>query len=92
LRPLDAVALASASPRRRELLMSLGLRVDVVVSSYTESRCRALPPRELAIAHARGKAAGAAPIGTLIVAADTVVDLRRNCGLGKPRDRAEARR
>jgi septum formation protein len=90
LRPLQHLALASASPRRRELLISLGLRVAVVASSYEESPIDGHAPRELAIAHARGKAAGAAPAPMLIVAADTVVDLD-GIALGKPRDRDESR-
>jgi septum formation protein len=90
LRPLQHLALASASPRRRELLISLGLHVAVVASSYEESPLEAHAPRELAIAHARGKAAGAPASNALIVAADTVVDLD-GTALGKPRDPDEAR-
>jgi septum formation protein len=89
--PLDAVALASASPRRRELLASLGLRVTVVPSSYDEVPIPGVTPVELATLHARGKAAGAAPAEALIVAADTVVDLDGEA-LGKPRDATEAER
>ena len=88
--PLDAVALASASPRRRELLASLGLRVTVVPSGYDEMPLPGVHPVELALRHARGKAAGAAPSHELIVAADTVVDLEGDA-LGKPADAAEAR-
>jgi septum formation protein len=87
---LDAVALASASPRRRELLASLGLRVVVVPSAYDEVPLPGVAPAELALVHARGKAAGAAPSDLLVVAADTVVDLDGEA-LGKPADRAEAR-
>ncbi len=86
---LETVALASASPRRRELLTSLGLRVAVVPSAYDETPVRGVTPAELASLHARGKAAGAAPSGQLLVAADTVVDLD-GIALGKPSDRAEA--
>ena len=88
--PLDAVALASASPRRRQLLGSLGLRVSVVSSSYVETPLPDLDPRELALRHAAGKARGAAASDHLIVAADTVVDLDGEA-LGKPSDVAEAR-
>ena len=90
LRPLHHIALASASPRRRELLMSIGLRVDVIASAYAEFPLPDHTPRALAIAHARGKAAGAARAPVLVVAADTVVDLD-GTALGKPRDLAEAR-
>jgi septum formation protein len=89
--PLDAVALASASPRRRELLASLGLRVTVVPSSYDEKPLPGVTPLELARLHAQGKADGAAPADALVVAADTVVDLDGEA-LGKPRDVAEAER
>src|ERR1700738_1009084 len=70
---LDAVALASASPRRRELLASLGLRVTVIPSAYDELPLPGVHPVEVALRHARGKAAAAAPSRELIVAADTVV-------------------
>ncbi len=88
--PLDAVALASASPRRRELLASLGLRVTVIRSAYDEVPLAGVDPAELALAHARGKVAAAAASDELIVAADTVVDLD-GAVLGKPGDVAEAR-
>jgi septum formation protein len=87
--PLDTIALASASPRRRELLSSLGLHVTVVPSAYEESPLPGLAPRAVALAHARGKAAGAAPAGSLLVAADTVVEIDGEA-LGKPADIAEA--
>ena len=89
-RTLDAVALASASPRRRALLASLGLRVTVVPSAYDEVPLPGVTPAELALIHARGKAAGAPPSDLLTVAADTVVDLDGEA-LGKPADRAAAR-
>ncbi len=92
--PLNAVALASASPRRRELLASLGLRVTVVPSAYDELPLPGLDPAASALRHARGKAAGALPSDDLsddlIVAADTVVDVDGD-PLGKPADVAEAR-
>ncbi len=88
--PLDAVALASASPRRHDLLASLGLRVTVVPSAYEEKPVPGLDPAETALRHARGKASGAAQSAQLIVAADTVVDVDGEA-LGKPVDAAEAR-
>jgi len=83
--------LASASPRRRELLGSLGLTVEVVGSSYEETPLPGRTPLETAVEHARGKLAGAPPRETLTIAADTVVDLD-GAALGKPRDDDEARR
>ena len=85
------LVLASASPRRRELLAALGLSFDVRPTDLDE---RPLPGEEPA-AHvrrlAREKAAAAARDGELVLAADTVVAVDGEI-LGKPRDAGEARR
>jgi septum formation protein len=90
-RHISALVLASISPRRRELLASLGVKVDVVSSSYNEMNLPELPPIELARTHARGKLQGVLgqPREAVVVAADTVVDLD-GTSLGKPRDAHEA--
>ncbi len=82
--------LASASPRRHELLGSLGIAVEIVGSSYVEAPLPGRTPKETAVAHARGKLAGAPSRRALTIAADTVVDLD-GAALGKPRDDADAR-
>jgi len=84
------VGLASASPRRRELLLSLGLDVELIPTSYDEVPLTGRSPIETALVHARGKVAGAAPSAHLTIGADTVVDLDGQA-LGKPRDDADAR-
>jgi len=71
------------------LLVSLGVHVTVVASTYVEEPLAGIAPAELAVLHARGKAAGAVPSDHLIVAADTVVDVDGDA-LGKPADTAEA--
>jgi septum formation protein len=86
--------LASASPRRYELLRSLGLVVDVVPSGYEEPPLENVTPAELASRHAAEKLRfavrnGAAAPGVPVLAADTVVDLD-GAALGKPADTAEA--
>ncbi|MGC1379892.1 MAG: Maf family protein [Candidatus Baltobacteraceae bacterium] len=92
--PLERIVLASASPRRLELLRSLGLTVEVAVSGYHERDLPGVSPAELASAHAYGKlldalqARGAA-IEVPTIAADTVVDLDGRA-LGKPRGGVEA--
>ena len=82
--------LASASPRRREILELLGLPFEVRPAA-SESAPAGLPPRERVLALARGKAEevarGAAE--RLVVGADTMVVLDGRA-LGKPRDGAEA--
>lgn len=90
--------MASGSPRRLELLRSLGLRVEVVVSGYDEPSLPGVTPRQLAAAHAREKLAAALAAlgdsgghGLPVVAADTVVDLA-GLALGKPSDGPDAAR
>jgi septum formation protein len=90
LQALEGVALASASPRRYELLTALGLWVERIPTSYEEQALPGPSPIELAQIHARAKLDGAAPHPALTVAADTVVDLGGRA-LGKPADDAEAR-
>ncbi len=85
------VALASASPRRRELLASIGLDVRIITTSYDERPLPGRSPRETAVVHARGKVLGASPVPWLTIGADTVVDLDGET-FGKPSDDAESRR
>jgi septum formation protein len=89
---LDRIVLASASPRRLELLRSLHLAVDVRPSEYAEPEDPNATPLELAIRHAREKVLDVrrnAGDGAVIVAADTVVDLD-GIALGKPRSAGHA--
>lgn len=92
--PLTRIVLASASPRRLELLRSLGLKVDVVRSGYHEPAMPGLRPDELAASHSRQKLTAVLSMAGRqwpVVAADTVVDLD-GIPLGKPHDAADARR
>ncbi|MBV9332445.1 MAG: septum formation protein Maf, partial [Candidatus Eremiobacteraeota bacterium] len=93
---LTRIVLASASPRRYELLRSLGLTVEVIHSGYDEPALPDLRPAELASCHAAEKLRhalrdGAAASGAPVLAADTVVDLDGEA-LGKPADSIEAAR
>ncbi|HLX26187.1 MAG TPA: Maf family protein [Candidatus Cybelea sp.] len=88
--------MASTSPRRYDLLRSLGLAVDVLRSGYDEPPLTDVTPAELASRHADEKLRfalrnGAATFGAPVLAADTVVDLD-GIALGKPADAAEAAR
>lgn len=87
---LRTIVLASASPRRLEILRSLALAVDVVPSTYEEPSLRDTTPRQTAIVHAREKCKEVrARVAGAVVAADTVVDLG-GTAYGKPRDADEA--
>lgn len=93
---INNVILASASPRRLELLRSLNLDVRVVPSSYEEPERPELTPRELAIVHARHKCADVRTHANggesvIIVAADTVVDVD-GTAYNKPMDPEDAKR
>lgn len=86
------LVLASASPRRIELLARLGIVPDrVLPADIDETPLKAEVPRALAMRLARSKADAVASLApeSLVLAADTVVGLGRRI-LGKPRDRAEA--
>jgi septum formation protein len=85
-----ALILASASPRRREILTQLGLAFEVAVPDVEE--VLEGDPREAARANARRKAlavAGQTPPESRVLGADTVVVLDGRI-LPKPRDAAQA--
>jgi septum formation protein len=87
-----SLVLASASPRRRELLGQLGLRFTVAGADLDETPWPGEAPEAYVLRLAREKAravAGRFP-GTWVLAADTTVVLGSEL-LGKPRDEAEAR-
>jgi len=84
--------LASASPRRLELLARLGVTPDAVVpADIDETPLRNEPPIAYARRVAAAKAAAVAEPGALTLAADTVVAAGRRI-LPKAETEAEARR
>lgn len=92
-RPGRRIVLASASPRRRELLTQIGVRFRVVVSAADETPLDGEPPADYVLRVARDKALDVlhrcrsdAPV----LAADTAVVVDGEI-LGKPVDRDEAR-
>ena len=84
------LVLASASPRRMELLARLGIVPDrVAAADIDETPHPAELPRQLAARLALAKADAAAAPDALTLAADTVVAVGRRT-LGKPADAAQA--
>ena len=86
------IVLASGSPRRKEILASLGLLFEVRATDVDETLLPGESAFDAAERLARFKA-GAAAAGApeaLVVAADTLVVLD-GVALGKPRDRGDAR-
>ena len=87
------IVLASASPRRKELLLQAGIRAEIM-PSHKEERSRAKTPSALVKALSRTKAEDIAqglPEGTVVIGADTIV-VRDGEVLGKPHDAADAAR
>ena len=91
--------LASASPRRKEILESVGLKFEIIVADADETSDTRDPvslTKELAakkgLAVMEGLLSdGRYDVDTVIISADTVVVLDGEI-LGKPRDRADAER
>ena len=87
------VYLASASPRRRELLAQLGIACRVVPASLDESRKPGESPARYVRRLAREKAAASrlalGDVPEPVMGADTAVVIEDRI-LGKPRDRADA--
>jgi septum formation protein len=87
------LVLASASPRRRELLAALGLEFRIEAADIDESP-RAGEGAEAYVrrlALEKASAVAAAHAGSLVLGADTVVVVDGEI-LGKPRDAEDARR
>jgi len=86
-----SLILASASPRRRELLSLLGLPFRVVEANVEEGRLEGESPREMATRLSREKAQAVAADhpDSFVVACDTIVALGGKV-LGKPADMEEA--
>ena len=86
--------LASASPRRRELLKQIGVEPGrVVAADIDETPLKDETPRRLVARLAEQKAAAVAAghPGVFVLAADTIVAVGTRI-LGKPTDEADARR
>ena len=89
--PHPTLILASASPRRRDLLARLGvIPASIVAAEIDETPAKAELPRVYAQRMAREKAAAIAPGNAHVLAGDTVVALGRRI-LPKAEDEATAR-
>lgn len=86
------LVLASASPRRRQLLEQIGLKPEIMPSMEKEEAMD-LPPRKLVEALSKQKAeavAGRYGQEAVVIGADTVVSVEGRI-LGKPEDERQAR-
>lgn len=87
-----AIILASASPRRRQLLEQIGCAFTIMASDFIEDNTLELPAAELAVMQAKAKAlavAEKANAGDIVIGADTIVVLDGQV-FGKPVDKEDA--
>jgi septum formation protein len=89
--PARRIVLASASPRRKELLTAIGLGFEVRPAAIDEAPLPGEAPREHVERIALDKARAVGDRGEIVLAADTVVVID-GVILGKPRDTGDARR
>lgn len=89
---MNKLVLASASPRRKQLLEQIGLRSEVDPTDFDEEKASASEPHEMAKELSLGKARAAAEKhpDAIIIAADTLVVLGDRV-IGKPHTNAQAR-
>lgn len=89
---MNPIILASASPRRRELLDQVGIAYQVIPSKKEEV-ITCTKPWEIVMQLAKQKAEDVAGqvkrVGTIVLGADTVVSLEGEV-MGKPADEAQA--
>ena len=92
MRNIRTIILASASPRKKEILKKTGLKFKVDESDYEEKVDPGLKPHELARFLSREKARDVARRhrDALVIAADTIVLLRGRL-FGKPRNEEQAK-
>ncbi len=87
------IVLASASPRRKEILGKTGLKFTVDVSDYEEDMALELKPHQLArfLSSEKAKTVAVKYENALVIAADTFI-LFQGGLLGKPHTEKEAKR
>ncbi len=90
---MKTIILASASPRRKELLEKIGLRFEVEPSNYEEDMRSELEPHELAkrVSLEKAKAVASKHKNAIVIAADTFIVFGGKI-LGKPQTELEAKK
>lgn len=87
---MKKIILASASPRRKELLTTAGVEFEVLVSEADETVPEGTAPKDAAIMTAEKKALAVAEnCDGIVIGADTTVVIDGKI-LGKPKDEADA--
>jgi septum formation protein len=90
---MKKIILASASPRRREILKKAGFKFRVDVSDYEEDLSLKLAPHDLArfLSSEKAREVAVKHKDAVVIAADTFILFKKNI-LGKPHTKTEAKR
>jgi septum formation protein len=93
IQPENPVILASASPRRKELLTQLGLKFEIIPAHIDESQLPGESPLDHVrrLAEEKGQAVARLYPGAIIISSDTIV-LFEDRILGKPENKDDAYR
>jgi septum formation protein len=90
---MKEVILASASPRRSEILTELGIKFTISKSDYKENNSKYQNPIALVLKHSKNKALAVSNKTNLknkiILGFDTIVVLKKEI-IGKPKDNKDA--
>ena len=88
---MNKIILASASPRRKEMLETAGAEFEIIVADVDESVPEGTKPEDAAIMTAEKKALAVAEShkDSVVIGADTIVVAGEKI-LGKPTDKADA--
>lgn len=88
---MKKLILASASPRRHELLKQIGLRFEVIIKPVDETLDEHLSPQDAVceLAYRKAREAASAEDNAIVIGADTVV-VNNGIILGKPLDCEDA--
>lgn len=94
LEAMEPLILASASPRRAEILRAVGWPFEANAADVDETRRAGEEPVAyiLRLARAKAERIAATRLFGLVLGADTIVVSREGDVLGKPRDEEDARR
>jgi septum formation protein len=90
---MKKIILASASPRRKEILKKTGLKFRVDAGDYEEDLSLKLSPHDLAkfLSYEKAKEVAVRHKDAVIIAADTFIQFKKHI-LGKPHTKAAAKR
>ncbi|MDP2947790.1 MAG: Maf family protein [Nanoarchaeota archaeon] len=87
---MEKIILASASPRRKQIMEMMGVKYETISPNYDEDNSVNLTPKETVMLFAREKAMNVAKRSDgIVIGADTIIFFKDK-KIGKPKDKEEA--